>query len=308
MNRSRVTAVPVRNANPSAGAGSSGPKGNTRARDESRQAFGPCGDTFGTQEEILAKLELDVRQTAAFAVLDDRVVGEIAHRVWLVVADNQPRLLSEELQEWPRHRGIAVEHAYLPRSFIAEKRRREGMHRDQDRGESFPLTPIELGADAIVVGQEHVPRAGRSFGGGEHAVAGDLRPRAAYDDRVFGFERAIAVDDQPRVRLRYQDRVEPMRQLGRELLGPDVPGDVALEICSGQAQSFQRTRKGPPCVIAREHEGRSSRRQKDLERRRVVVREKRFERAATQLRELDSVGLPASFQPMMPSGSTATSV
>src|SRR5262249_62286801 len=65
--------------------------GNQRAR----QAFRPLALPARRADQVLAQFDSNMRQTAPLAMLRDRVVGRIAHRVGLVVPDQQTRFRAQ---------------------------------------------------------------------------------------------------------------------------------------------------------------------------------------------------------------------
>ena len=83
-------------------------------------------------DQILAYLQLDMRQPAPLAVDRHSVVRVIAHRIGRVVADHEIGLGAQQIEHDRREPPIAiVEHPDMHGTPLAPEDRRETVHRDQ---------------------------------------------------------------------------------------------------------------------------------------------------------------------------------
>ena len=129
------------------------------------------------------------------------------------------------------------------------------MERDQDALPTVVPPVVERARDAVVIGPEDLVYARGSFVGVQIPVARDLRMLAHGRYRVMTVDRPIAVDDQARVGLQNQGRVETGREEARHLRGADVPGDVPPELGFLHAQIAEPPRKITAGVLTCEKEG-----------------------------------------------------
>src|SRR6185436_15724257 len=79
------------------------------------KALGPTLHVGFACEQILPDLEFHMRNAALLAVHDDRVVAGIAHRIRLVVPDDECAIAAQPLPHQPAESRIsAVQHADVP--------------------------------------------------------------------------------------------------------------------------------------------------------------------------------------------------
>ncbi len=98
-----------------------------RSRQETREPLGPGGLPCRFGDQILADLDLDMRQAAALAVDRDGVVGQVGDPVGLVLADEELAFGAQQVGQGVSEPGIAVEqHADMPRA----------RHAPEDRGKA----------------------------------------------------------------------------------------------------------------------------------------------------------------------------
>ena len=164
---------------------------------EPREALGPRVLSASVGDEVLPDLDLDVRKTALFTVLDDGVVGQIAGGVGFVFPDDEIAFTPERLEERPGHARVAVvEHADMPRARHVHEHGREAVHRHEDRREPHRFALVEGPSDFVVVRVKDRPRALFRGAGADVLVArnGVLSLRGTMESpRVQG---PVAVDDQ----------------------------------------------------------------------------------------------------------------
>src|SRR4029078_2049703 len=124
-------------------------------QEQARQSVGPGLLAVGIGDQVLPYLQLEMRKSAALAVHGDGVVAFVADRVWLVVADDEIALRTQQIQDDAGEETIAViEHADMPRPRRALERGCETVHRDQNRRQPLRSAAIELCHDAVVIGCE----------------------------------------------------------------------------------------------------------------------------------------------------------
>src|SRR5262249_26968428 len=116
-----------------------------RLRKEPDQPVGPLALALLVGDEILTDFELDMRQATLLAVGRDAVVGQVADKIRLVVADDQVTLTAEEVEHDLRQSRIAVvQNADMPRPRDFLENGSEAVHGDEDRRAAFLLTAVEL--------------------------------------------------------------------------------------------------------------------------------------------------------------------
>ena len=122
----------------------------------------------------------------------------------------------------------------------------------------------------------------RTETGGVPPVAFDLRKiviarnvgsLAACRDRRRRRQRPVAVDDEPRIRLRDHRRIENRGEVRSDTARADVPGDVPCELGVVKTERSERTRNSPAGMVANQHERPSAVFAFDAECRRLVIRE-----------------------------------
>ena len=193
---------------------------------------------------------------AALAMDGNGVVGEIAHGIGLVVADGEIAFgLQQRLQRMGEAGIAVVEHADLPGPRDTLEDRGEAVHGDQHRGLPRGLAPVELGLDALVIGLEDLARPGGALGRAQIAIAGNLRELAEGHDRALDRGIAVAVDHEARIDLADGEGVQRIAQEAGDGGGPDIPGDMALELGGRQAEIAQLSWQVPAAVIAGEEKG-----------------------------------------------------
>ena len=96
-----------------------------------------------------------MRQTAPFAMDRHSIVGEVADRVGLVLADDEPRFGAQQGAEGAGEASVAVEQdCRVPRPNLAIEDRRKTVERDEGRGSASRCALVERHRDPLMVGSE----------------------------------------------------------------------------------------------------------------------------------------------------------
>jgi hypothetical protein len=130
------------------------------ARQQTREALGPLLLSVLVRDQILADFDQRMRQAMTLAVHRYGVVGGVADKIRLVVANHEAVLLPQQREQPVGQAAVAiVEKRHMPRPRLLFEHRREAMERNQ-RGGPPGLPPArELGIDAFVIGPEDRARA-----------------------------------------------------------------------------------------------------------------------------------------------------
>ncbi len=90
---------------------------DSRLQCSAQQTFeARCPDGLAglVRDQVLTDFDLDMRQATAFGVLRDAIVGDIAHRVWGVIANHEVAFRAQQIEHDAGEAGIAVvQHADL---------------------------------------------------------------------------------------------------------------------------------------------------------------------------------------------------
>ena len=171
----------------------------------SAHAFSPAGSPIKSWRISIPR----IHQPACLAVHGDGVVGLVADRIGLVVADHEIALGAQQLQQQRRQMRVAViERADVPGSRDAGINRRKAVQRHQHRRHGGAAALVDDLADAPVVGIEDLRAPHFRCLARNALIACYRRGLADARDRACGIGRAVAVDDQPRVALHDQMGVE----------------------------------------------------------------------------------------------------
>ena len=202
-----------------------------------RQPAGPCAFASLVRDEILADFYPGIHQPAHLAVHGNRVVGLVADRIGLVVADHEIGFRAQELQQERRQDRVAmIERADVPGPRDAGVSRRKAVQRHQHRRQPVAQATVDDLLDAPVIGiEDGLPPRFRGFAR-QSFIARYRGGVADQRDRACGMRRAVAVDHQPRIALRDQMRVELFRQRLRDAGNADVPGDVPRQFLRCEAE------------------------------------------------------------------------
>ena len=183
------------------------------------------------------------------------VVGGIAHRVRLIVADHQRGFGAQFAQHQLGQAMVAiVERADVPGSRYARVDRREAVQRNEDRRSSLLRAPVERLGDGVVIRRKDALLAFECGLLRETLIAGNRRRLADRRDRACGRQRPVTVDHEPRIALRDQTRAERVRHRFGDAGDADVVGDVAAAFVLVDAEIAQRARNPATVVIAGEKE------------------------------------------------------
>ena len=139
----------------------------------------------------------------------DGVVGLVADRIGLVIADHEIALGAQQFQQERRQMGVAViERADMPGPRDAGIDGRKAVQRHQHRRHACAAALVDDLADAPVIGIEDLRAPHRGGLARNALVAGNRGRLADARDRACDMGRAVAVDDEPRVALHDQMGVE----------------------------------------------------------------------------------------------------
>jgi hypothetical protein len=119
-------------------------------------------------------------------------------------------------------------------------------------------TPVKLGADALVIRSRDFAHARGAAGLAQADITGDPRQLADLRNRSRDVRRPVAVDDQPRIVLPDQRRIERDGQEPAHTGDADVPGDVPLAFGHVDAEPADRARHDVAGVVGDQQERRRS--------------------------------------------------
>src|ERR1700733_12214511 len=178
-----------------------------------------------------------MRQAVALAVLRNGVVGRVADKIRLVVADDETMLLLKERDEAAGQTWIAiVEQRDMPSARHAFEDWRKAMQGDQRRGAAGLPPAFQLGFDTLVIRPKNLADARVFFRVAQVGIAGDRCELADFRDRRRRARRPVAVDHQPRIILLDQHSAERVSQCPADAGDADVPGDMALPFQRSNAE------------------------------------------------------------------------
>ena len=172
------------------------------------------------------------------------VVGLVADRIGLVVADHEIRLGAQQFQQQRRQSGVAmIERADMPGPRDAGINRRETMQRHQHRRHRHRAgarrSPRRCGDDRDRRSPRAAPPPPRARWPSLPGIDGRF---ADARDRTCHVRRAVAVDHQPRIALRDQMRVEMLRQRLGDAGNADDPRRCGASVRSGGSPRSPSTR------------------------------------------------------------------
>jgi hypothetical protein len=113
------------------------------------------------------------------------------------------------------------------------------VQRDQDGPPPGGRACVHHGGNAVVVGLEDLLDPGRGLARVKISVARNFRDFAEPRHGAFDLGVAIAVDDQARIGLQHQGRVEQLRNPICHFGRPHVPRNVTPPIRFGDAECAQ---------------------------------------------------------------------
>ena len=195
-------------------------------------------------DQILAYLDLDVRQTAGLAVARDGVVGVVADEIGLVVADLQSGFACAAARASDRRSGdrgcTAPRHASRAATPLKMSVMQCWATRIVGRPASCAL--IQQRRRCCMIGLEDLSARAASASAGLRLMLPGISVCLAHGrDRGGHLGIAIAVDHQPRIVLRHERRIEHRGEVPRrDAEGADVPGDVPLEFGGGKPRLPKR--------------------------------------------------------------------
>ena len=239
----------------------------------------------GLGDQVLPDLDPDVQQPALLAVDRQGVVVLVVDRIGQLIADRERGVLGQELEQRPRQPAVpVVEQADVPGPGGAHVDRGEAVQRDQHGRLACADALFEQRRDRVVIGAEQgidasLPRARR-----EAPVAWDLGRLADLGDGLRHMRRAVAVDQQARVGLGHERRVERLRDPAGDRQDADVVGDVPVELGRGQAQAARCLRKTAVAMVGDQQEGRAAPGALDEDGRRLVRLEQTFNHRRSSFR------------------------
>lgn len=145
---------------------------------------------------------------------------------------------------------------------------------------------IEQRPQMLVVGLEDLTAARLDFLGAERRIARNPRRLRNGGNRGRDPRTAIAVDDEPRVVLRHERRIERGRDSLSDPQSTDVPRDMPLEIKSRKSEGTETLRDAPARMIDHDHERRAPAAPELEDRSRLIRREQ-------SIAQYDSSGMRA---------------
>ena len=208
-----------------------------------------------------------------------RVVAGAAHRIRFIVTHHQVAFLAQCLQQgMGEARVLVVQHAGMPRSLRAIHRRSEAVHHHQQGGAAGISARIQFRVDARVVGRVDridtlLPLCRRQPGIARHRGV-----VAHFRNQRWRHQRAVAVDQQPRIGLFDRPGIQPFGQCTGGSGNADVPADMAVQFGLRQAQACEGTRQLLAGVVGQQQVRRGTLRPVDRMDRRVVCAEQRRQR------------------------------
>src|SRR5438876_3732803 len=135
--------------------------------------------------------------------------------------------------------------------------RREAMQRNQHRGATLRPASIERRRYCVVVRTENRVDAGGAPGFADPVIAGDLGRLADLRHRALDLGVAVAIDDEARIGLQNDRRIQQPRQLAADLADSDIPGDMPPSFMLGQTESAEPARKRAAGMVTGEEERRA---------------------------------------------------
>src|ERR1051325_72469 len=134
-------------------------------RQESRQARGPSGLARRIDDQILADLDLDMRQPTLFAMHRHGVIAEIADGVGFVVADAEIALAAQQIEHNVRQPCVpVVEDADFDDAGDALEYRRKAVHRNQQGTPTAGAPRFQQLLDAVVIWLKNLAPPRFAFG------------------------------------------------------------------------------------------------------------------------------------------------
>src|ERR1043166_3062040 len=131
----------------------------------------------------------------------------------------------------------------MPGPGHAHERRRKAVHRNEDRRLPLGCTSLELAANTLMVRVEDA--AGPHFGVWRRnaMIAGHGRVFAVLGNCAWPGGGAIGVQCQARIWLHNEKGAELGCEPSGHAVRADVPGDMTVELRSGEPEGSQRTRQ-----------------------------------------------------------------
>jgi hypothetical protein len=181
--------------------------------------------------EVLSNFDAHMGELSRFSMHGNRVVRVIAYGVGLVLAGMQAGFLTQQLQQRaPQPLVIAIHETDFPRTRLAQVHRREAVDANQQSASAGVTALIQHSAYCCMVGREDFSDSRRCGGGCQAFVGRDSDVLTLRGYGACGSGRPIAVDDQARIALQQQCRVQSGRQSLRDARGTDIPGDMARKL------------------------------------------------------------------------------
>jgi len=248
-------------------------------RQEPREALGPVLLPSLVRDQILTDFDQGMRQAMALAVHRYGIVGAIADKIRLVIADQETALLAQQSEQAVGQAAVAiVEKRRMPGPRLPFEHRREAVQRDQRCGPAGLPPARELGLDALVIGLEDRLGARFFLRVAQADIAGNDGILADFGNGACRVERPVAVDHQSRIVLPDQRRAECIGEMACEPGNADIAADMALPFGRGNAEPAERARAYNAGMISNQEKRRSAVCILHRDGRRLVRRQKRLRR------------------------------
>lgn len=223
------------------------------------QQLGPMALAWPIGDVILTNFDFGIIECAAEGVTGNAVV-RVVHVVRLVISHPQPRFTRERVEQPPGEAFVSscVKDTDIPRPHDFPEDGRETVQGDEDYRRSRTAARLDFRCQTGVIRRVNLVDAKLSREPCQARIAGYRSGICDGKDRLGRRRRAIAVNDQTRIGLREENRVEPFGHRGAQFGHAGIERDMARQVFLFEPESSQPGGDGASGMVPGQNEGRAA--------------------------------------------------